>query len=103
MSASGDDPYVSGKKTLLFSLYMNGVNVFIQNDQFTKTGSGQNDTRKTFLKKGAFANEYLAGEYATNFVKGFQESNVDEDHLLVRAGTSNDIENGVFFALIPTW
>ena len=28
---------------------------------------------------------YVSGEYATNFVKGFQESNVDDDHILASA------------------
>jgi hypothetical protein len=92
------------KRSFFFS-YMNGSNFSIQTIILPRARlrAKRHKEHISLEKIGAFANEYLAGEYATNFVKGFQESNVDEDHLLVRAGTSNDIENGVFFALIPTW
>ena len=38
---------------------------------------------------------YVSGEYATNFVKGFQESSVDEDHLLASACCKHYVANSV--------
>ncbi len=38
---------------------------------------------------------YVSGEYASNFVKGFQESSVDEDHLLASACCKHYVANSV--------
>lgn len=38
---------------------------------------------------------YVSGEYATNFVKGFQESSVDENHLLASACCKHYVANSV--------